>query len=243
MKNLKTYITYFDDSQIEDYNLKEDESTTLFKANDTSYSGKSINNMNIFYCELCTMYYIWKNDIKSDYIVLKQYRRPFEWEKVGRLPENGEIICYKPFDLNGIPVIYQYAIYHGKKRAFSLLSIIKDLYGEKSDEYNYLTRGRELYTNNTFVIKWDDFCNMCEFVFNTTDYIDKVYGLKHNYNKYILNAREYTEDGRYEYQKHWMAYIGERLVSCYIATKMKPLTIDRLDGDGFYKPYKEEEIE
>ena len=37
---LKTYITYFDDNQIDEYNLKSDENTILFKGNDTSYSGE-----------------------------------------------------------------------------------------------------------------------------------------------------------------------------------------------------------
>ena len=46
---LKTYITYFDDAQIGEYGLKADDNTILFKGNDTSYSGQSINNLNLFY--------------------------------------------------------------------------------------------------------------------------------------------------------------------------------------------------
>ena len=238
MDKIKTYITYFDDAQIDEYGLKEDDNTILFKGNDTSYSGKSINNLNTFYCELCTMYYIWKNNLKSDYIVLKQYRRPFEWENKYELPKEGEIICYKPVILEKTTISIQYFACHGIKRTNCLIDSIKDIFGEKSDELMYFSRGKELYTNNTFVINWCDFVKMCEFVFKVTDDIDKRLNLNYNYQKYMLNAREYTEDMRYDYQTHWMAYIGERLVSCYIATKMKPLTIDRLEGDGFYLPYK-----
>lgn len=238
---VKTYITYFDENQVNEFNLKEDENTILFKGNDTSYSGESINKLNTFYCELCTMYYVWKNNLKSDYVVFEQYRRPFNWEEAGRLPEDGEVICYEPLDLSQIPVIYHFAIYHGKKRAHDLLSVIKDVCGEKSDELWYFQRGKALYTNNTFVMKWDDFCKMCEYVFKITNRIDKFYKLNFSSGNYMLNAKRYTEDERYDYQTHWMAYIGERLVSSYIATKMKPITIKRLEGNGFYSPYEKKE--
>ena len=91
---MKTYITYFDDNQIKEYNLKADENTILFKGNDTSYPGESINNLNVFYCELCTMYYVWKNNLKSDYVCFKQYRRPFHYESIGRMPKMGEVITF-----------------------------------------------------------------------------------------------------------------------------------------------------
>ena len=238
---IKKYITYFDDNQIEEYNLKEDDNTILFKGNDTLYSGESINNLNTFYCELCTMYYVWKNNLKSDYVVFEQYRRPFDFESAGKLPEEGEAICYEPLDIYGSPVIYHYSMYHGKRRAYDLLRIMIDLYGQNSDYVKYLQRGKILYTNNTFAMRWDDFCDLCEFVFRTTESIDKFYKLKHNYQKYLTNSREYTEDDRFDYQTHWMAYIGERLVSCYIATKMKPITIPRLENNGFYSPYQKKE--
>lgn len=39
---MKTYITYFDDKQIEEYNLKSDENTVLFKGNDTTIEGRGL---------------------------------------------------------------------------------------------------------------------------------------------------------------------------------------------------------
>lgn len=235
--SVKTYITYFDDHQIDEFNLKEDENTTLFKGNDTSYEGDSINHLNVFYCELCTFYYVWKNNMKSDILCFKQYRRPFNWEQLNRLPKEGEVICYDSVSVYN-PIILQYAVCHGNKRAYDLMGVLKNMYGMESDVYRYFTRSNKLYTNNSIVLGWDDFVKMCEFVFGTLDYIDKFYGLGYNYEKYALNARKYTEDNRYEYQMHWVAYIGERLVSCYIDTCLKPLTIPRLENNGFFKPYK-----
>ena len=237
MGNIKTYITYFDDAQIEEYGLKSDGNTVLFKGNDTSYSGDSINDMNTFFCELCTMYYIWKNNLKSDYVTMKQYRRPFDWYGKVQLPKRGEIICYKPLMLGGDSVITQFFNCHGSKMSECVINALKEVFGEKSEELNYFTRGKFLYTNNTFVIGWDDFVNMCEFVFKVINHIDSSLNLNYNYSKYMNVAKKFTEDGRSDYQTHWMAYIGERLVSCYIATKLHPLVIERLDGNGFYRPY------
>ena len=234
--DIKTYITYFDDRQIDEYNLHADDNTVLFKGNDTSYSGESINNLNVFYCELCTMYYIWKNSLKSDYVVLKQYRRPFDWESIGRLPDDGEVICFEPIRI-GSSIMSQYDVCHGVKRGKRLLKILIGKFGKNSDIVKYFTKGHVMYTNNSMVLKWDDFVKMCEFVFSVTDEIDNVFNLDRNYYRYMENAIEFTEDGRFDYQTHWMAYIGERLVSFYIVNNMKALTIPRLVGNGFYKPY------
>ena len=223
---MKTYITYFDDNQIKEYNLKADENTILFKGNDTSYPGESINNLNVFYCELCTMYYVWKNNLKSYYVCFKQYRRPFHYESIGRIPKMGEVITFDKIKTDGL-VINQYAYYHGRKRAIELYHILCTLFGVDSEEVSYFKDKQYMYTNNSMVLNWSDFCKMCEFVFGVIDKIDGFYGLHYTYDKYEKNAQIYTEDGRLDYQRHWMAYIGERLVSCYIDLHLKPLTIER----------------
>lgn len=235
--SIKTYITYFDDNQIEEYNLKSDKNTVLFKGNDTSYSGESINNLNIFYCELCTMYYVWKNNLKSDYVCFKQYRRPFNWERKVKLPKEGEVICFEPVNLGTGTIIGQYAVHHGVRRAKSVFSVLIKEYNDPNVD-GYFKFGHLLYTNNSMVLRWEDFCKMCEFVFRGLFAIDKFYELNFNYKDYEDNALIYTEDGRYEYQKHWPAYIGERLVSCYIALFLKPKTIKRdMENNGFFAPY------
>ena len=203
---LKTYITYFDDNQIDEYNLKSDENTILFKGNDTSYSGESINNLNIFYCELCTMYYVWKNNIKSEYVCFKQYRRPFHYESVGRMPKIGEVITFDKVKTYGL-VINQYAYYHGRKRAIELYHILCTLFGGDSEEVSYFKDKQYMYTNNSMVLNWSDFCKMCEFVFGVIDKIDGFYGLHYTYDKYEKNrlpderARTFTKKPDWKREK------------------------------------------
>ena len=153
------------------------------------------------------------------------------------MPKIGEVITFDKTKTDGL-VINQYAYYHGRKRAIELYHILCTLFGGDSEEVSYFKDKQYMYTNNSMVLNWSDFCKMCEFVFGVIDKIDSFYGLHYTYDKYEKNAQIYTEDGRLDYQRHWMAYIGERLVSCYIDIHLKPLTIERLENNGFYKPYQ-----
>lgn len=232
---IHTYITYFDDNQIKEYNLVADDNTTLFKGNNTSMEGENINHLNTFYCELCTLYYVWKNNLYSDYVVFKQYRRPFDWEQLNKLPEEGEVITYEPTYLYN-PIYMQYAICHGRKRAMDIMNLFNKI---DTDLCKHWIEDRYMYTNNSMVLTWNDFTKLCEYVFGILDKIDKHYKLDYKPSRYAKNGMEYTEDGRNEYQMHWVAYIGERLVSYYIFKNLKAITIPRLtDNNGFFKPYE-----
>lgn len=235
MTTLHTYITYFDDHQIDEYNLVADDNTTLFKGNCTTYEGKNINNLNTFYCELCTMYYVWKNNLYTNYVIFKQYRRPFNWEAIGDMPCPGEVITYAPTYLYN-PMYIQYAICHGRARAMDLMNLFAKI---DQDLCEYWKTSMWMYTNNSMVLNWNDFTAMCEYIFGILDKIDKHYGLDYKPSRYAQNARKYTEDGRDEYQMHWVAYIGERLVSYYIHKHLKARTIPRLkENNGFFPEYK-----
>src|SRR5574344_2987712 len=78
MKYLTIWMTYHDDQLLTEYNLKETNTISLFKGNDTSVKGKNINHLNRFYSELTTMYYVWKNRIESQLVGFCHYRRPFK---------------------------------------------------------------------------------------------------------------------------------------------------------------------
>lgn len=230
---MKTYITYFDDRQVEEYKLVKTDDVIPFKGNDTTISGESINYLNCFYCELTTMYWIWKNT-DDKLLCLKQYRRPFNSKKI---PNEGEIITYAPLSVMR-PINIQYGFCHGIKRRNLLDVYFKYKFGEESEIYTYWTKGKKMYTNNTMIINRSDFNKMCEFVFGILFDLDKQWGLDMNVEKYIENGIAYTEDRRIDYQQHFMAYIGERLVSAYISCYLKPIHEPRLATNGFFKPYK-----
>lgn len=231
--NIKTYITYFDDRQIDDFGLKATDNTVLFKANDTSITGDSINNLNLFYCELTTLYWVWKNT-DDKVVCFKQYRRPFETDI---MPKVGEVVTYDKYQL-GATVEQQYCNCHSPRRNKEIVEYLTNKFGKDSKYLRYWKYCNYMYTNNTFIMNREDFNKMCEFVFGVLFDLDKKWKLNKDYDKYLNNARHFVDDGRNNYQEHFMSYIGERLVSAYIAMDMKPIHIPRLTNNGFYEPYK-----
>ena len=76
MNNFKLYISYVNNDTIDKFNLKENNIVSLFEANNTNkYNLDNINYLNNHYAELCLYYYIWKNQIHSDYISIGHHRR------------------------------------------------------------------------------------------------------------------------------------------------------------------------
>ena len=237
MDELKKYLTYFDDSQIRLFNLDKLDGIILFKGNDTSVKGHNINNLNTYYCELCTLYYVWKNKLYSPYVEFVQYRRPFNYE--GDMPKIGECITYRPIMLN-IGIYMQFVMCHVKKRIDDIISVLDGMYGYGNKYSNYMQYGVTLYTNNTFIMQWDDFCQMCDFVFGVLFEYDKVLGLGFDSDKYDINSDEYSKGNpRPDYQKHFMAYLGERLVSAWISLNMKDIPVER-NKQMFFQPFETE---
>lgn len=231
---MKTYITYFDDKQIDEYGLTKTEDTVPFKGNDTSVSGESINHLNNFYCELTTLYWVWQNTI-DELLCFKQYRRPFETEL---RPQKGEIVTYAP--IRSIGLYQEYCYYHGSRRGNEVTQYLIGKFGKESKEVMYWLKGDRMFTNNTFIIHREDFNKMCEFIFNVLFDLEEKWGLGDDIGMWLKNARGYTEDGRYDYQQHFMAYIGERLVSMYINCHMKPICVER-PQNMFLAPYQKKE--
>lgn len=231
---MKTYITYFDDEQIEEFHLQGSEDVILFKGNDTSISGDSINYLNTYYCELCTLYWVWKNT-DDKLLCFEQYRRPFDHHNI--VPKVGEAVTYEK-NIITTSICDQFAFCHGKEREAYIFHTLLRLFGKESKYVLYWNTGNEMYTNNTMIINREDFDKLCEFVFSVLFELDRLWGLNFDEEKYEKNAKYFTEDGRYEYQKHFMAYIGERLVSAYIKENLKTITIPRLDNNGFYQPWR-----
>ena len=87
---------FLDDQKI-DYNLTETNKIKLFNTNDLNMKGDyQINYLNKYLGELVMMYYIWKNNLKSDYILISQYRKDISHINFDMLSENKvDFICFE----------------------------------------------------------------------------------------------------------------------------------------------------
>ena len=77
MKEFIMWCTYHEDIQIEQYNLRQNDAFRLFKGNALDVEGENINHLNAFYSEISTIYWVWKNNVRSEKVGFCHYRRNF----------------------------------------------------------------------------------------------------------------------------------------------------------------------
>lgn len=223
MDELKIWLTYHDDKLIQEYGLKETDTIHLFKGNDMSVKGENINHLNKFYSELTTMYYVWRNRQYSPYIGFSHYRRMFkEYYEV----EKGQ--CQVLAINHGDHVFRHYKIMHNYQDLYDVVDVLTEQYGNISKYTKYFLEGDIFIPYCCFIMQWNDFEKLCEWLFPILFAWDKKNGLNMDPEKYMEKARR---DFRYDdvnYQCRAVAFLAERLISCYIVTEMKPFSINYL---------------
>ena len=89
-KEMTVWLTYHDDAQIEQYNLKEDDTIRLFKGNNTEVEGENINHLNRFYSEMTTMYWVWKEKQIRRFLPLSSSFHSFHGNRAWRMSSHGD---------------------------------------------------------------------------------------------------------------------------------------------------------
>ena len=220
MDDLVIWLTYHDDKQIQEYALKETDNIHLFKGNDVSMEGENINHLNRFYSELTTMYYVWKNKMESKRIGFCHYRRYF-----GRCLPLEKNQCQVMGIIYGSPIFQHYKMAHNYHDMCDVVDVLNGLYGNNNPYSKYLLKGNIFIPYCCFIMQWEDYTKLCEWLFPILFAWDKKNGLNMDPEKYMEKARR---DFRYDdvnYQCRAVAFLAERLISCYIVTEMKPFCI------------------
>lgn len=220
MDELKIWLTYHDDKLIQKYGLKETDTIHLFKGNDVSVKGENINHLNRYYSEITTMYYVWKNQKKSKQVGFCHYRRIF---KESFEIEEGQ--CQVMVINYGNPLFQHYKVAHNYQDMYDAIDILNEQYGTDNKYSKYLLNGDVFIPCCCFIMQWNDFEKLCEWLFPILFAWDKKNGLNMDPEKYMEKARR---DFRYDdvnYQCRAVAFLAERLISCYIVTEMKPFCI------------------
>ena len=157
-----------------DYDIRNyysDEYNIISYNNDKTYDGICINELNRYYGELCTMYYVWKNNLKSDIVGFDQYRR--QWHDINFENINKDKIQVYSYWIDDILPVSKLEYDDLGGFLYSLILYIKYYYPEYSDKLNYLLFKHNLIKNhiNIFVCKWDIFEKICNIVFGFLDHI------------------------------------------------------------------------
>lgn len=213
----RIWITYHKDEQIGEYGLREDEAHKLF-ASHKDVDGKNINSMNPVYSEMVTMWYVWKNNIKSDYVGFNHYRRRFA---VDRLPSKGECQVFDIRNFGGQTVYEQYARWHNPADMDAMLGLLDSEYGEGNAYTRYIRESHVMIPNCCFLMKWMDFVKMCKFMFPLLEAFADKCGAK-TVEDWRRKAERDFGNNRTEYQVRCLSFLAERLISAWITVNLTP---------------------
>ncbi len=219
----RIWITYHDDRQIEDYHLRENETFRLFKGNATDVGGDNINHLNAYYSEMVTLYWVWKNQARSETVGFCHYRRIF---RRYLKPKSGE--CQVMAINYNFNVPMHYKTYHNYQDYYDAIDLLNEKYGEGNKYSQYLLHGNVFIPFCCFIMCWDDFCRLCEWLYPILFALDRRWGLNMTPALYEEKARR---DFRYDdtlYQRRAVSFLAERLISCFIASEMRPFCISGL---------------
>ncbi len=199
-KKIKIWCTYHDLQQIIDYQLQDSDILKLYYANDLSLKENNINNLNMYLGELVTYYYVWKNQIKSDYIGFCHYRRHFSFIKYDYI-DNNHIQTF----MNGYMNLKDFSkVPYSDKLSPIFIDYMKDKYDINID----INKNYKGSFKLSFLMTWDVFNNVSDFIFGYFDYIS---------NKLNINWK--TSDGLNQLINGWersIAVFCEFIIGIYI---------------------------
>lgn len=220
MKKIQIWQTYHDVRQLQEYNLIETDEVRLFAGNDILVQGENINMLNQFYAEICTLYYVWKNEIRSTIVGFCHYRRKFpvvlDLEK-GQCQVLGIKHCS--------PIFVHYKQAHNYQDMYDIVDILNIQYGECNKYSHYLLHGDTFVPFCSFIMNYEDFESLCKWLFPILFAWDEKNRLEMNPAKYMEKAMKDFRYGDVDYQCRAIAFLAERLISCYIITEMSPFCI------------------
>lgn len=221
----KIWISYHKDEQVEQYNLKEDSTHRLF-ATHKPIEGRNINAMNPVYSEMVTMWYVWKNNVESKYVGFEHYRRRMDTTE---RPARGECIVYKIMDFLFESVYDQYARCHKKEDIDLMIECLDNRYGKDNAYARNLREYHLLISNCCFIMHWEDFVKMCEFLFPLLDDFAAMCGISNtDVQEWRKKAvRDFGENARIEYQTRILSFLAERLISAWIFVNLTPIAKDK----------------
>lgn len=180
MKETTIWITFHQTELIERYNLKEDETFKLFKGNNLNIKGENINHLNPFYSELTTLYWVYRNNIRSKYVGFCHYRRQFT-QIVAFEPTVCQVYQITSFQSS---LFEQYKLAHNYNDLYDIIDILNEWYGKENNYSKYLFLGKTFIPFCSFIMHYDDFIKLCDFLFPILFAYDKKNNLNMNPDNY-----------------------------------------------------------
>lgn len=149
-------------------------------------TGENISEKNNNYCELTAIYWIWKNVKKYKYVGICHYRRYFVYDLNSKLVDEDYISKYLENEKYDIILPYEYKtesnVYNhfvnstsGRKKDLeNLRKIIKKLYPDYIDSYDYIMNSKKASYCNMMISSKKIFDNYCKWLFDILFELEKI---------------------------------------------------------------------
>ena len=216
----KIYVTYHKDELVGEYKLRNDDHHILFASHKIP-EGVNINHLNSVFSEMVTMFYVWKNNLKADYIGFEHYRRHLN---IVRMPKKDEIQVFRILDFKDTTVYEQYAKCHNASDMDIMLDILDKKYGADNVYSSYIKNSHRLIANCTFLTNCENFCALCEFMFPLLEEYGNHFGMYEGYGSkddWETKTMKDFNNQNVEYQTRVVSFLAERLISAWIINNLK----------------------
>ena len=174
MEYYKLWCTYHREDIPEEYNLYETNNFKLFYNDNFNLEEDNINYLHDYLCDIGTYYYVWKNNLKSDIVGFCQYSKHFnhiDYDLINKFGVYTSCFAYQDasqyLDKNNNCNICTANDY--LKR--NLIYYFKDKYD--INLFDYYNNHKYIYESwhNMYFFKWENFCDVCDYIFGYLDYI------------------------------------------------------------------------
>lgn len=171
---------------------------------------ENISDKNATFCELTALYWIWKNDIESEFVGLNHYRRFFVSKlDSGKILSRDEIILR--LEKKDIILPERLKFHYSIRRFYCMTAgyekdllliekIIKEKYPDYLYTYHSFLSGREMSYANMFIMSKDKLDVYCAWLFDILLQAEKE-----------LDIKGYTQA-----EKRVFGYIGELLLNVWV---------------------------
>ena len=205
MKDIKIWQVYHDLSQQE--SLKEGV-LDYYKSYYTkeNLNGQSLNHMQKYLNEFVCQYYVYTNNLKSDIVGFCHYGKFFE-KKIDDIDCDNNIYAWRLFDITDM-------VEFNDKHNFifnSVKSYIEKYYPQFLNKFSNLEYKHNSVQHESFICKWDDFCEYMKFILGYFNYTFMPLELMNN-----ENIRQYADLYYCEYYSDAWWYLYYRRVAYYI---------------------------
>lgn len=213
--NYIIWCTYHDNKLLEEYDLKETENFKLFYTK-SKLPEYSINYVELYLNEFVTQYYIWKNQIKSDYVGFCHYRRNFLDSINNSILE--QVDKYGAYTFNhgdlrfGKNIKEEFLLSGLNNHLELLIEYINIYYPDDVNKIIYILNNcTKISFGELYIVKWNIFNQLMKFI---NDYIififNKLLNIKNN-ELYEFSLDNYDKLALYLNNVNWNLYKEENI--------------------------------